>query len=87
MTRSNVDLVKRLIEGGYMELPKRGRPPIYASEDGRKQALMIQKRACCKTYRDRLRDANLKMIAVMSERSNDEAENPNPIINAATIGS
>jgi len=79
--------VKRLIEGGYMELPKRGRPPIYTTDDERKQALMAQKRLCCKTYRDRLRDANLKMIAAMSERSNDEAENPDLIINAATIGS
>ena len=51
------ELVKKLFDEGFMSKIKRGRPPIYQSDEDRTAALRAQRKACSQRYAERLRAA------------------------------
>ncbi len=51
------ELVKKLFDEGFMSKSKRGRPPIYQSDEDRTAALRAQRKACSQRYAERLRAA------------------------------
>jgi hypothetical protein len=66
-------LVQSLQDQGLLRPSKRGRPPIYKSDEERREALLAQKRACNHRYEDKLRAAKA------SQRQAKEPEQNSPV--------
>ena len=60
------ELKQKLVEGGFLEKLKPGRPPIYHTDEERLAALREQKKACSKRHSDRLREARTRLAASLS---------------------
>ena len=57
-TRSSVSV---LVEKGFLQPMKRGRPPIYGSAEEKREAYRAQQRICVKRQADRVKEAQLLM--------------------------
>ena len=57
-TRSSVS---ELVEKGFLQPMKRGRPPIYASAEEKHEAYRAQQRICVKRHAERVKEALLLM--------------------------
>lgn len=62
---------RELVEKGFLQPVKRGRPTIYATEEERKAAFRAQQKVCMKRHAERVKEAKRCMLA---EATN--AENP-----------
>lgn len=49
---------EELIERGFLQPVKRGRPTLYASEEARKEAKKAQQKECVKRHAARVKEAN-----------------------------
>ena len=48
---------RELVEKGFLQPVKRGRPSIYATEEERKAAFRAQQKACVRKHAERVREA------------------------------
>ena len=53
--------LRGLVEKGYVQPVKLGRPPIYATDEERKEAHRVQQRACVKRHAARVKEALARM--------------------------
>ena len=53
--------VSELVEKGFLQPIKRGRPPIYGSAEEKREAYRAQQRICVKRHADRVKEAQLLM--------------------------
>ena len=51
-----------LVEMGFLKPAKRGRPPIYATDEERKAAFRAQQRVCMKKHAERVKEAKRCML-------------------------
>jgi hypothetical protein len=54
--------LKELIENGFLEPIKRGRPCVYKTDEERQAAHKAQQRECMKRHNIRLKEARTRMI-------------------------
>ena len=66
------DLVKKLVEEGFLVKSRRGRPTIYQSDQECNAALQAQRKACSQRYAERLRNAVQTLKTASLEQSRDE---------------
>jgi hypothetical protein len=57
-TRSSVS---ELVEKGFLQPLKRGRPPIYSNAEEKREAYRAQQRICVKRHAERVKEAQLLM--------------------------
>jgi hypothetical protein len=57
-TRSSVS---ELVEKGFLQPMKRGRPPIYSNAEEKREAYRAQQRICVKRHAERVKEALLLM--------------------------
>ena len=53
--------VSELVEKGFLQPIKRGRPPIYGSAEEKREAYRAQQRICVKRHAERVKEALLLM--------------------------
>ena len=53
--------VKELIDKGFLQPTKRGRPSLYSSDEERKEVHRSQQRACVKRHAERVKEARQLM--------------------------
>ena len=58
---------RELVEMGFLQPAKRGRPPIYATEEERKAAFRAQQRVCMKKHAERVKEAKRCMLEAQSQ--------------------
>ena len=63
-TRSSVS---ELVEKGFLQPMKRGRPPIYSNAEEKREAYRAQQRICVKRHADRVKEAQLLMKQSMDK--------------------
>ena len=51
-----------LIEKGFLEPVKRGRPVLYATDEERLEVHRAQQKACVKLHAERVQDARKRML-------------------------
>jgi len=70
--RSDARLIRTLIDKGFLQPAKRGRPSIYATDEERKAAFRAQQKVCMKKHAERVREAKRRMLedGAMLEPSN-----------------
>jgi hypothetical protein len=56
--------IRELVEKGFLQPLKRGRPPLYATEEERREAHKAQQRECVKRHTARIKEARRAMNAV-----------------------
>ena len=56
-----------LVELGFLQPAKRGRPPIYATEEERKAAFRAQQRVCMKKHAERVKEAKRCMLEAQGQ--------------------
>ena len=54
---------RELVEKGFLQPVKRGRPSIYATEEERKAAFRAQQKVCMKRHAERVKEAKRCMLA------------------------
>ena len=54
--------LQNLIEKGFLEPVKRGRPTLYATDEERHAVHRAQQKACVKRHAERVQDARKRMI-------------------------
>jgi hypothetical protein len=62
---------RELVDKGFLQPVKRGRPTIYATEEERKAAFRAQQKVCMKKHAERVKEAKRCML----EAEADNAEN------------
>ena len=72
--KRNVCTTRELVEKGFLQPVKRGRPSIYATEEERKAAFRAQQKACMRKHAERVREAKRCML----EAEAGNPENPAP---------
>ena len=55
---------------GFLQPAKRGRPPIYATEEERKAAFRAQQRVCMKKHAERVKEAKRCMLEAQGQNLN-----------------
>ena len=65
--------LQTLIDSGFLQPLKRGRPQIYQNDEDRLAALKEQKKACSRNYGERVRAA--RALLKEAPRSTDEVKN------------
>jgi hypothetical protein len=65
-------LIRTLVDKGFLQPAKRGRPSIYATDEERKAAFRAQQKVCMKKHAERVREAKQRMLedGAMLEPSN-----------------
>jgi hypothetical protein len=63
-----------LIEKGFLQPIKKGRPPLYATDEERKQAHKTQQKACVKRHAERVQEANRKLQQFLFQELRVEPE-------------
>ena len=63
------ELVQALQDQGLLQPSKRGRPPLYKTDEERREALLAQKRVCNRRYDKKLRTAQALLAASQSEQN------------------
>jgi sugar-specific transcriptional regulator TrmB len=59
--------LRDLIEKGYVEPVKRGRPPLYATDEERRAAKKAQQQECVKRHAARVREAKRLLKASLAQ--------------------
>lgn len=54
--------ISALVDKGFLEPAKRGRPPIYATDEERKAALRAQQKVCMARHNERVQEAKRRML-------------------------
>ena len=63
-----------LVEMGFLQPVKRGRPPIYATEEERKTAFRAQQRVCMKKHAERVKEAKRLMMDAQAQNLNNTVQ-------------
>jgi superfamily II DNA or RNA helicase len=58
---------EELIEKGFLQPVKRGRPSIYATDEERKAAKKVQQKECVKRHAARVKEANRLLKASLAQ--------------------
>ena len=65
VTKHSVSL-QELVEKGFLQPVKRGRPPLYATDEERRAVHRAQQRACVRRHAERVKEA-LRMMQEASD--------------------
>ena len=65
VTKHSVSM-QELVEKGYLQPVKRGRPPLYATDEERRAVHRAQQRACVRRHAQRVKEA-LRMMQEASD--------------------
>ena len=60
--------LKDLVEKGFLEPLKRGRPSLYATDDERRDVHRAQQRECVRRHAERVKEARRKMIEAAADK-------------------
>ena len=60
--------LQELVEKGFLQPVKRGRPPLYATDEERRAVHRAQQRACVRRHAQRVKEA-LQMMQETSEEA------------------
>ena len=66
VTKHSVSL-QELVEKGFLQPVKRGRPPLYATDEERRAVHRAQQRACVRRHAQRVKEA----MRIMQEASDE----------------
>ena len=66
VTKHSVSL-QELVEKGFLQPVKRGRPPLYATDEERRAVHRAQQRACVRRHAQRVKEA----LRMMQEASHE----------------
>ena len=73
--------VQELIEKGFLQPTKRGRPSLYSTDEERKAVHRAQQRACVKRHTERVKQAK----QLMMEASKTEAWDGLPLADVVPV--
>jgi hypothetical protein len=59
--------LQELVEKGFLQPLKRGRPPLYNTDEERREVHRAQQRECVKRHAERVREARRHMQATAPE--------------------
>ena len=58
--------LQELIDNGFLEPVKRGRPAVYANDEERRAAHKVQQKECMKRHLARVKEARARMLENMA---------------------
>ena len=65
-TKKHSVSLQELVEKGFLQPVKRGRPPLYATDEERREVHRAQQRACVRKHAERVKEA-LRMMREASD--------------------
>jgi len=62
--------LQELVEKGFLTPLKRGRPPLYATDEERQAVHRAQQKECVRRHADRVKEARKRLLEAAPDTSN-----------------